>query len=55
MVQECTTSYEARRQTDGSVEISISVPPQFADLWLVKLTQLETDDEEIRRYRPSSR
>ncbi|PSQ81232.1 MAG: hypothetical protein BRD46_02550 [Bacteroidetes bacterium QS_8_68_15] len=52
MVQECTDSYDARKQPDGSRDIRIKVPPRFADLWLVKLGELRATMEEIREYEP---
>jgi hypothetical protein len=54
MVGECTDLYEAVRQADGGVSIHISVPPRFADLWLMKLTQLTTTDAEIAEYEPEA-
>jgi hypothetical protein len=50
MIQECTDRYEARRQADGSLEIRISVPRRFADLWLAKLSGLRAADAEITEY-----
>lgn len=50
MVEECTDRYEARRRVDGGLEISISVPPRFAALWLVKLSNLRATDAEIEEY-----
>lgn len=54
MVGECTDSYEAVRQADGSVLIQMSIPRRFADLWLVKLTGLTTTDAEIAAYEPDA-
>jgi hypothetical protein len=55
MVQECANRYEARRQADGSLEIHISVPRRFADLWLTKLSELRTTDAEITEYESDAR
>ena len=40
MVQEACDSYEARVLPDGRTEVRIVIPPRFADLWLVKLSDL---------------
>lgn len=51
MVQECVDSYDV--QDNGtSTDIHIRVPKRFADLWLTKLSELETDDREIADYEP---
>jgi len=55
MVQECTNLYEARRQADGSLDIHISVPRGFANLWLAKLSELRTTDAEITEYESDER
>ena len=52
MVGECTDSYSARKHPDGGRDIHIKVPKRFADLWLVKLDELRTTMEEIRKYEP---
>lgn len=52
MVQECTDRYRAKRSEAGDLEISIQVPRRFADLWLVKLSALQTTDAEIAEYAP---
>jgi hypothetical protein len=52
MVGECTDSYVAVEQADGSLEIVIRVPRRFRDLWLIKLTELQATDEELREYAP---
>lgn len=50
MIQECTASYSATERKDGGVAIRIEVPTRFADLWLVKLSELQTNDTEIAQY-----
>lgn len=52
MVQECTDSYEARRQEDGTLKVQMLIPARFADLWLVKLSELTATDAEIEEYEP---
>jgi len=54
MVQECTDRYQAQKSEAGDLQITIQVPRQFADLWLVKLSSLQTTDAEIAEYAPSS-
>jgi hypothetical protein len=46
MVQEACDTYEVNPLPDGRTEIKIIVPPRFAELWLVKLSELRgtTDD-----------
>lgn len=50
LTQECTDSYRVTEHSDGGVEIRIVVPKRFADLWLVRLSELKTTDEEIASY-----
>lgn len=50
MVQECVDSYIVDERDDGSIKITIDVPKRFADLWLVKLSELRTQSEEIAEY-----
>ena len=52
MVQECTDVYQVTEKPDGSAEIYIKVPKRFRDLWIVKLSDLITDDDEIKEYEP---
>lgn len=47
MVQECVDSYDVKSHDDGKITITIEVPKRFADLWLVKLSELRTTDAEI--------
>ena len=47
MVQECTSSYVASSHSDGSLTITIEVPARFADLWLVKLSDLRATADEV--------
>lgn len=54
MVQECTDRYEVKELPDGAAEIAIRVPARFRDLWLVKLSALETTAAEIRQYQPEA-
>jgi hypothetical protein len=48
MVHEAVDSYEARQLPDGRTEIRIVIPPRFADLWLVKLSELRGTNAELR-------
>lgn len=50
MVQECVDSYDVKSHGDGKITITIEVPRRFADLWLVKLSELRATDSEIREY-----
>ena len=52
MVKECTDSYEVTDLSDGTAEIFIKVPKRFRDLWIVKLSDLKTTDDEIKEYEP---
>ena len=48
MVQEACDSYESRVLADARTEIRIVVPAQFADLWLVKLSELRATLAEVK-------
>ena len=50
MVQECTDSYTAVDTENRGVEIRIEVPERFRELWLSKLSSLQTTDEEIAEF-----
>ncbi len=50
MVQECSVEYKAIGQPDGGIKIVIDIPKRFKNLWLVKLSELRTTEEEIREY-----
>lgn len=52
MVQECVDSYDVKSHSDGKITITIEVPKRFADLWLVKLSELRASDVEISEYEP---
>ena len=53
MVEECTDSYRVSELENGDTQIVMRIPPRFRTLWLVKLTDLTTTDEEIARYEGS--
>lgn len=55
MTQECTDSYRVEERPKGGVEITISAPKRFADLWLVKLSELRATDAEIAEYEEAER
>lgn len=48
LVQECVDQYRAERAADGSLEIRSRVPKRFASLWLLRLSELRTTDEELK-------
>lgn len=52
MTEECARRYQVIDKPDGGVEIYIDVPKRFRTLWLVKLTELFTNDDEIKEYGP---
>ena len=52
MVDECHDSYRVEQRPDGGVDIRIEVPPRFATLWLVRLSELTTTMREIEKYQP---
>ena len=52
IVVECASSYNVVEMDDGSIEIYMKVPRRFADLVVTKLSDLVTDDAEIREYEP---
>ncbi len=54
MIDECVRRYKFTRSDDGSARIVIEVDKRFADLWLVKLNDLYTDDAEIAEYEPEA-
>lgn len=47
MVQECTDLYRVTELEDGRTRVEMVVPARFRDLWLMKLSELRTDDTEI--------
>lgn len=49
LVQEGCDLYEVRQQPDGRTEIRIVVPPRFAELWLVKLSELRGTLSELQK------
>ncbi len=50
MVGECTDSYRSLDTADGTADINMIIPARFKNLWLYKLEQLCTDDQEIAHY-----
>jgi len=52
MVEECVEIYKVTEKPDGSAEIYIKVPKRFKDLWIVKLSDLMADEDEIKEYEP---
>lgn len=50
MVQEACDLYVAKPLADGGIEVRIIIPPRFADLWLVKLSELTGTLAEVRHF-----
>lgn len=50
LVQECTNKYFVRNINENEVEICIQIPKKFKTLWLIKLSELKTNQEEIESY-----
>ena len=50
MVQECVSRFVVKENEDGSKTITLEVPKRFADLWLVRLSEMRTTLEEIESY-----
>lgn len=48
MVDELVESYSVMTDDEGRVNIMITVPWEYRDLWMVKLGQLTATDDEIR-------
>lgn len=47
MIQECASSYVASEHSDGSLTITIEIPARFAELWLVKLSELKATEDDL--------
>ena len=52
MVRECVDKYQVTNQPAGGIDIRISVPKRFADLWLLKLSALRASRSEIEDHGP---
>ena len=50
MVQDCIDIYRVIEKPDGSAEIIIHIPARFKNLWLVRLSDLRTTEQEIKAY-----
>lgn len=50
LVQECTNKYLVKNLNENEIEISIRIPKKFKALWLIKLSELRTSQEEIESY-----
>ena len=48
MLQEACDSFEASLLPDGRTELRIIIPPQFADLRMVKFSELRGTLSEVR-------
>lgn len=51
LVQECTNQYSVENLSEAEVEIRIQIPKKFKFLWLIKLSELSTDEKEIKEYK----
>jgi hypothetical protein len=50
MVQECVDEYLVNDKSDGSIDIVIKISKRFKNLWLIKLSELRTSEQEIKEY-----
>ena len=50
MVQECVDKYEVRELKNGTIEIYITTPKKFKNLWLIKLSEIIATKQEIDKY-----
>ena len=50
MIKDLAETYMVKDRQDGGIEINIVVQKRYHDLWLVKLNELVTTDEEIAKY-----
>lgn len=51
LVQECTNKYLVRSLNENEIEICIRIPKKFKTLWLIKLSELKTNQDEIESYK----
>ena len=47
LVQECTNKYSLENVNEKEFEIHIRIPKKFRTLWLIKLSELQTNIKEI--------
>ena len=50
MVEECTDSYRVQDRGENGIQVVIEIPSRFADIWLVKLSSLQTNEDELAEY-----
>ena len=50
LVQEYTNKYYVKNLNENEVEICIRIPERFKTLWLIKLSELRTSQEEVESY-----
>ena len=50
MVRECASHYEVTELDNGGIEIRILVTPSYKNLWLVRLSELSTSQNEIDEF-----
>ena len=53
LIQECTNKYFVENLDEEEVEIHIRIPKKFRSLWLSKLSDLRTTEQEIDEYKDS--
>jgi hypothetical protein len=54
MIGETTDLYDTEILKDGRIKISIVIPEKFKWLWISKLNNLYTTDDEIEYYKNNS-
>ena len=54
LVQECTNKYLIKNINENESGIYIRIPKKFKTLWLIKLSELKTSQEEIEFYKDSN-
>jgi hypothetical protein len=50
LIQECTNEYNIEEEKNNVTKITILIPKRFSNLWLHKLSELQTTMEEIKEY-----
>ncbi len=51
LVQECTNKYSVVDLNEAEAEIRIRIPKKFRTLWLIKISDLRTNEKEIEKYK----
>lgn len=50
LVQECSNKYYIKNLNEKEIQICIKIPKRFKTLWLIKLSELKTNQDEIEIY-----